>query len=337
MMDFEQFISEYKKERKGADSSQTTIERYVRHVRYWREWLTENRDKTLWEADNIDLRVFIKELDRNNMASSTISQKVSAISKFYQDAVTIVEEQKEEGRDVPDIPDNPYDNLRKKYKSRLNGDTKKKQSMSENGGDEYPYLEPEKVKQLIENVPAPRIRNELIVKLLYNCGFRRGELANVKIDHVDPDDRSIFIPAQKSPEPRYVPYNEDFVGFQLNQWLEYGGRDSMTYAPNSEYLFPTNSKEQISKDYINRIVKRAAESAGLQEITAEYSNGRKQHKITAHTLRHSFAMQMLDAKDVNIRTLQTLLGHEKLDTTLIYLQQSKEEAKEAGRTFQPGI
>jgi len=336
MMNFEQFISEYKEERKDAESSQATIERYVRHVRNWREWLTENRDKTLWEADNIDLRIFIKELDRDNLASSTIGQRVSAISTFYQDAITIVEEKEEEGRDVPDVPENPYDNLRKKYKSALNGDTKKKQAMSDSSTDEYPYLEPEKVAELVENVPAPRLRNELIIKMLFNCGFRRGELANAKKDHVNRDDRSVYIPPQKSSEGRYVAYNENYLGFQLAQWLDYGGRDSMTYAPNSDYLFPTNENQKISKDHINEIVKQAAEKAGLQETLDEYADGRSIHKVTAHTLRHSFAMAQLNA-GTDVRTLQTLLGHDKLDTTLIYLQQSKEEAKEASRTFQPGV
>jgi len=334
MMNFEQFISEYKEERKDAESSQATIERYVRHVRNWREWLTENRDKTLWEADNIDLRIFIRELDRDGLASSTINQKVSGISTFYQDAATIVEEKKEEGRDVPDVPENPYDNLRDKYKSMLNGDTKKKQAMSDSSTDEYPYLEPEKVAELVENVPAPRLRNELIIKLLFNIGFRRGELANAKEGHINREDRSVYIPPRKSPESRTVAYNEGYLGFQLDRWLDHGGRDSMTYATDSDYLFPTNKSEHISASQINEIVKDTARNAGIQEQIAEYADGRKIHRVTAHTLRHSFAMQMLNS-GVDIRKLQTLLGHDELDTTLIYLQQSKEEAKEQSRMFQP--
>jgi integrase/recombinase XerD len=89
-------------------------------------------------------------------------------------------------------------------------------------------------------------------------------------------------------------------------------------------------------DYINTIVKQAAENAGLQETINEYSDGRAIHKVTAHTLRHSFAMAQLNA-GTDIRSLQTLLGHDELDTTLIYLQQSKEEAKEASRAFKPGV
>jgi integrase/recombinase XerD len=110
----------------------------------------------------------------------------------------------------------------------------------------------------------------------------------------------------------------------------------MTYAAESDHLFPTNENEYLSENYINEIVKTAAENAGLQETLVEYSDGRTLHKVTAHTLRHSFAMAQLNAGR-NVRTLQTLLGHDELDTTLIYLDQSKDEAKEASRTFQPGV
>jgi integrase/recombinase XerD len=108
----------------------------------------------------------------------------------------------------------------------------------------------------------------------------------------------------------------------------------MTYTTDSDYLFPTNKSEHISASQINEIVKDTARNAEIQEQIAEYADGRKIHRVTAHTLRHSFAMQMLNS-GVDIRKLQTLLGHDELDTTLIYLQQSKEEAKEQSRMFQP--
>lgn len=330
MTDFGTVLERFKN-RRARDSSPATVDRYARHVRNWREWLSENRNKTLWNADAVDLRVFIEEQTDDGLAPTTISQRVSAISKFYQDCDKLAERY-----DMPEVPENPYDGLDKGDKKLLRGNTKKKDGLKDSNTDEYPYLEPEKIAELVENVPAPRLRNELIIKLLFNCGFRRGELANAKVDHIDRKDRSVYIPPQKSSEGRYVAYNEDYLGFQLAQWLDYGGRDSMTYAADSDYLFPTNDNEHLSVDYINSIVKQAAENAGLQETINQYADGRAIHKVTAHTLRHSFAMAQLNA-GTDVRSLQTLLGHDELDTTLIYLQQSKEEAKEASRAFQPGV
>lgn len=328
MKEFEWILEEFKS-RRGRSSADSTVDVYARQVRYWRDWLQKNRDKTLWEAETADLRLRIEKMTDEGKAPTTINKQVAAISKFYQDCSALTDY-----HDMPDIPPNPYDGLNKDDKKFLRGDTKKKAGLEDRSTDEFPYLEPEKIQQLVENVPSPRLRNELIIKLLFNCGFRRGELTKVKIEQIDREDNSIFIPPQKSSTGRYVPFNEDYLGFQLRRWLDEGLRDSRTYASESEYLFPTDRMERLTGGTINTIVKQAAENAGLQETIAEYSDGRESHKVTPHTLRHSFAMQMLNS-GVDIRKLQTLLGHDELDTTLIYLQQSKEGAKEAGRMFEP--
>jgi len=328
MMEFGEILEQFEK-RRSRNSSEATVGIYSRQIRDWRRWLADCRNKDLWKAETMDLRVRIESMSDAGKAPSTITKQVSAVSKFYQDCKKMAER-----FDMPDVPNNPYEGLDSEDKRLLRGDTKKKEAMEDSEGDEYPYLEPEKISRLVENVPSPRLRNELIIKLLYNCGFRRGELAKAKIEHIDREDRSIYIPPRKSPDWRNVAYDEDYLGFQLDQWLDYGGRDSMTYAEESEYLFPTNSGEHISGVAMNRMVRKAAKSAGLQEVIDEYVDGRKMHKVTAHTLRHSFAMQSINS-GIDIKTLQTLLGHEELDTTLIYLDQAKDEAKENSRAFQP--
>lgn len=327
-MEFETVLSKYES-RRSRNSAESTVDRYVRHVRNWREWLTDACGKQIWDVDSVDLLVFIEELTDEGMAPTTISQRVSAISKFYQDMAKLAERY-----EMPDVPENPYDGLDDEDKRLLRGDTKKKAGLQDTTQDEYPYLKPDEISKLVDNVSSPRIRNELIIRLLFNCGFRRGELAACKLKHVDREDNSIFIPPRKSDNSRIISYNEEYVGFQLSQWLDYGGRESMTYADESEYLFPTNDSIHISGNYINQMVKETAEKAGIQETISEYSDGREIHKVTAHTLRHSFAMQAISS-GIDIRSLQTLLGHDELDTTLIYLQQSKDEAKEKSRLFNP--
>jgi integrase/recombinase XerD len=329
-MNFETALSEFAS-RRGRNSADSTVDKYVRHVRNWREWLTDARGKQIWDVESVDLLIFIEELTDDGMAPTTISQRVSAISKFYQDMAKLAER-----HEMPDVPENPYDGLDKEDKGLLRGDTKKKSGLETTTQDEYPYLEPDKVAKLVDNVPAPRVRNELIIKLMYNCGFRRGELAACKLKHLDRADKSVLIPPRKSDNSRIVSYNEEYVGFHLSQWLDHGGRESMTYADESEYLFPTNDSVRISDGYINQIVKQSAEAAGIQETVNTYSDGREIHKVTPHTLRHSFAMQAINS-GIDIRSLQTLLGHDELDTTLIYLQQSKDEAKENSRQFQPEV
>lgn len=330
-MDFEDLVLEYKR-RRSRKSADSTVSIYTTHVENWQDWLIENRDKDVWDANSVDLLIFVEELTDDGLAPSSINQRTSAISKFYQD----MEKLAERGYNMPDVPENPYDGFDKEDRKLLNGDTKKKQGLEDTTQDEYPYLSSDKVSELVENVQAPRLRNELVIKLLFNCGFRRGELANCKLRDIDRDDKSIFIPPRKS-EGRYVSYNGSYLDFLLDQWIDYGERDSMTYADESEYLFPTNESEHISGDHINQIVKDAAKEADIQETLNKYADGREIHKVTAHTLRHSFAMQTIKS-GVHVKTLQTLMGHTELDTTLIYLQQSKDEAKEEhSRLFDPEL
>ena len=80
--------------------------------------------------------------------------------------------------------------------------------------------------------------------------------------------------------------------------------------------------EQIAPKQINRAVRKAADSAGLQEQVYTNAEGKGQMKITSHVLRHSFAVQSLK-NGMDTRTLQELLGHAKIETTERYLRLAK--------------
>lgn len=325
-MDFERILTEFKKRRTSdiGESTESTADKYISHVRRWRTWLSEERNKTLWQAETSDLRLFVEDLIFDDKAPSTVNQRVSAISKFYQDCGKIADRYDE----MPDIPVNPYDGFDKEDRKMLYGDTKKEKALEKSDGNKYPYIEPKEVKKIINNVPAPRLRNELIIRLMFDCGFRRGELVKAKLKHLSEDD-TIRIPPRKS-DGRIVGFRED-TALLLDRWLNHGGRESMTYAPESEYIFPTNDSEHMSGYTLNRMVRIAAENAGIQETAGTYSNGNEQNKITSHTLRHSFAMDKL--KKVDVVTLQKLMGHSELDTTMIYVNMSDEEAKEKSKQF----
>ena len=331
----EEVLEEFRQLRIEAskNGSSTTADRYVYEMGKWAEWLSEERDKTVWEADYFDLLAHLREMKRADYAVSTRNTRCSAISKFYQEVNKLAERP-----DFPlpaEPPANPYDKVdeddRRKY---LTGDTKKSEGIE--SSEEIYYLSPEEVEQLADNVPAPALRNRLLVRLLYDCGLRRGELAQVRVRHIDRSEHTIYIPAFKSSEARTVTFTPDYIDVLLDDWLDGGYREATFYAreKGSDYLFPTQESEHISGYSINHIVKEAAEEAGIQRVINRGSDGRKIRRVNAHTLRHSHAVQAIKS-GIDVRRLMAMMGHNSLDVTLQYLRIVEKDYVDESRKFDP--
>lgn len=332
-MSFEEIIGEFKSRRTDASKNgrQRTGELYSANVRKWKSWLAKT-DRTIWEADHVDLREWVEELSREGYAPTSLRGRLSSVSKFYQDLHKMDEGRRHELPETP--PPNPYDGLDKETKDYAKGKTKKSEGMASE--EKIYYLSPDEVDELVEHAPSPRGKYELMFKLMFTTGLRVSELAKIKLRHVSHSDNSIYIPAGKSPEDRRVWYggsDASYVKFNLDRWMDVD-RASVPGASNSEYLFPTQFADHTAPETIGMKVHEAAENAGLQEVVGEYADGREIHKITPHTLRHSFAMQAIKS-GIDVRSLMGLMGHEKLETTLIYLKIAEKDQKRAAMKFSP--
>ena len=161
-------------------------------------------------------------------------------------------------------------------------------------------LSKEEVKRLID---APKyLKHKLIIAMLYGCGLRSYELCNLKIEDVDFDRKTVFICKQKGNYDRYVPLSEH-LSRGIKTYLE-------TESP-SVYLF--NSQVSKNGDPLGITTR------GVQWIIKENRSkiGTKK-KLTAHTLRHTYATHLLEA-GLNLVSLKELLGHARIETTLVYL------------------
>lgn len=329
----------------GANSkSESTTKRYTREVERYEEWLAhadnhiDDTPRTLWDATSGDVSRYLRQTFAHpGKAETTFNRARGAINQFY-DAILTLEN---EGYELlADDFEHPREGVEYGWST---GKTKTAEALD---AERITYLTDEELTLLVENVPAPRIRNELIVRLMYLTGLRRGELANIKLtpkSHLNRENETIDVPAKKSPLRRKVPYPEEELGFHLDQWLNHGLRDSQKYAGESDYLFPTNDSERIHPDYVNTIVTRAAENAGFQKDAFTYADDpdeptRTMHKITSKALRHTFAIHSLESK-IDVRHLAALMGHRSedgtlnLDTTMIYTQFVDDDSVEAGRDF----
>jgi integrase/recombinase XerD len=312
--------------------SNSTGRKYARLVDKWACWLSDERDTHIWDATNVDLRAWLKELKRADYSVSHRRNYSKAVSVFFKDIEDMVEEREEYAFPLPDeAPPNPRANLKERHRNTyLKGDSNKSQSdvIDERGG--VYYLEHEDIDRMLENLPSPRWRNELMLKLQYKTGLRAGELVSIKIAHIDENERSITVPAQKS-EKRTVYYggkNPRWVELPLKRWLD-GGR----VGENEEYLFPSERADHVSTtSYGRHVVKKAAENAGIQQEIGEYADGRTQSLVTSHAIRHSYGVQAIRS-GIDVRNLMRLMGHTELDMTLRYLKIADSDTKKAAKKF----
>lgn len=161
-------------------------------------------------------------------------------------------------------------------------------------------LNHQEVKQLIASPKC--LRKRLIIACLYGCGLRSYELCNLKLAHVDFMRKCVLITKQKGKLDRYVPLGE-MLSRGLQKYIQ-------LYEPE-EFLF--NSGE------INTEVAKPITTGAIHRIIFKSKNNVKtSKKITAHVLRHTYATHLLES-GLNIIALKELLGHARIESTLIYL------------------
>lgn len=152
-------------------------------------------------------------------------------------------------------------------------------------------------------INAPKyLKHKLIIATLYGCGLRSYELCELKLSDVDFDRMTVFVKQQKGNTDRYVP---------LSKHLARGLIKYINTEHPVKYLF----NSQVTKDgEIQGITVRAIQWVIKENRTKIGTN----KKVTAHTLRHTYATHLLE-DGLNILAIKELLGHARIETTLIYL------------------
>lgn len=169
-------------------------------------------------------------------------------------------------------------------------------------------LTPAQIEALlaVPNVADPLgIRDRAMLEVFYSCGLRRTELCNVELPDFNADRRTLHIRCGKGKKDRVVP-----VGERAAWWMEKylaEVRPRLCLDTRVAAVFLTGYGGPFNPDVLSRMVSAFMEKAGL--------NG----KGSCHMLRHTCATHMLEG-GADIRFIQQLLGHEKLETTAIYTE-----------------
>ena len=156
-------------------------------------------------------------------------------------------------------------------------------------------LSQEEVARLLE--AAPGLKYKAALSVAYGAGLRVSEVANLKVSDIDSQRMTLRVEQGKGQRDRYV-----MLSPQLLELL----RDWWQAARPQVWLFPgQNPVNPITPRQLNRAVTAAKDLAGIAK------------RVSPHTLRHSFATHLLE-QNVDIRVIQVLLGHAKLETTALY-------------------
>jgi site-specific recombinase XerD len=162
-------------------------------------------------------------------------------------------------------------------------------------------LSVEEVARLLEAAPGAKYKAAL--GTAYGAGLRVSEVASLKIDDIDSKRMLLRVEQGKGRKDRNAMLSPQLLNLLRLWWRE--GRRRNVILPHG-WLFPgQNRTDPISTRQLHRAVHEAAERAGIRK------------RVSPHTLRHSFATHLLE-QDVDIRVIQVLLGHSKLDTTALY-------------------
>lgn len=156
-------------------------------------------------------------------------------------------------------------------------------------------------------------RDHCILTLFLNCGMRLSELCSIRLDKIKDDTLSII---GKGNKERTVYLNDSCIR-SINNYLKVRD-DSKCDMDNKFYLLLSSHNKGINKRTVEIIVKKHTNNAGLDH-----------NKYTPHKLRHTAATLMYKHGNVDIRSLQSILGHETIATTQIYTHVDNEILREA--------
>ena len=162
-------------------------------------------------------------------------------------------------------------------------------------------LSPDEVARLLDATTC--LKHQAALSVAYGAGLRVAEVAMLKVRDIDSERMLLRVERGKGGQYRNAILPADLL-ILLREWWRIGRQQGVMHADGG--LFPgQHEMKPISTRHLHRVAAEAARSAGIMK------------KVGPHTLRHSFATHLLE-DGVNIRVIQALLGHAKLETTAFY-------------------
>ena len=255
--------------------SSHTLKSYERDLSQFQKWLKDKNCGDITKADNLDIRNWVAGLHRQGVGSKSLQRKLSSLRSFYNFLIR-----------KHLLKSNPAVDIRAPKAAKKLPDT----------------LDTDSLTQLL-NIPADNIlaiRDRAIMELFYSSGLRLSELANLDLNSIELNEKSLRAIGKGNKE-RLLPIGKKAIE-ATQKWLSQ--RSTMAKL-DEDALFVSKRGSRISTRALQQRLTYWQKKQGLT-----------QH-IHPHKLRHSFASHILESSG-DLRAVQELLGHADISTTQIY-------------------
>ena len=279
---------------KVKQASMNTIYSYMRDIRQFAQWLHASEQIDVIEAKQQNIVDFLAHLEEEGRTGATVSRNLASLKNFYSYVVS-----------SGFIERTPVTNI---HVDR--GEKKLPQILS---GREIELLLAQPVC-----VDPKGYRDKAMLEIMYATGIRVSELINLDIDDVNIDQGVIKCNSDK--KSRIIP----LYPAALNALRIYirDIRESMLSEPDERALFVNVSGVRMSRQGFWKILKHYQAQAHIEK------------EITPHTLRHSFAVHLLE-NGADIGSLQELMGHSDVSSTQMYTQMINQKLKSVYKKCHP--
>ncbi len=274
--------------KKEKGSSKNTISAYVRDLEQYRLFLEKYHQ--VKKPSHIQKKHIEGYLKSldKRVSSKTIARKLTAIKSFHH----FLALEKEVDIDIT-----------KDFSTPKSSKTLPK------------VLSIDQVVSLLEQVDKDSdlgLRNKALLELIYGSGLRVSELLDIQIEDIHLNQSYVIVHGKGSKE-RMVPIS-DMANIALRKYMA-DARPNLLKDRKITHVFLNQNGQRLSRQGFFKVLKKLALDAGIDS------------ECSPHTLRHSFATHLLE-NGMDLRTLQTLLGHEDISTTQIYTHISQKRIKE---------
>ncbi len=279
---------------KVKQASANTVSSYMRDIRQYVAWLNDNEEIEVLEATQQNIGDYLSWLEDEGKSGATVSRSLASIRNFYAYAVS-----------TGFLESTPVVEIR-----------------VDRGEKKVPnFLTNKEIELLLAQpvcVDAKGYRDKAMLEVLYATGIRVTELINLNIQDVNPELGVIKCTGSRKARaiPLYPAAKRALAAYIDNV------RSAMLADPEEEALFVNVSGARMSRQGFWKLLKHYQNTAHIEK------------EITPHTLRHSFAVHLLE-NGADVGSVQELMGHSDISSTQVYTNMINPKLKSVYAKFHP--